>query len=89
MADLGLDVVVNPDRSWHWKDEDDFAAFTDAPGYWTAEQAAVARTEGRRLIRLADNGSFPFGGTHCHFVPDPKWSCPKLPTGWDSAPTAA
>lgn len=89
VADMGLDVVVSPDRSWRWKDEDDFAAFTDAPGYWTAEQATLARTEGQRVIALAENGSFPFDGTHCDFAPDPMWSLPELPTGWDSAPTAA
>ena len=89
VADMGLDVVVSPDRSWRWKDEEDFAAFTDAPGYWTAEQAAGARAEGQRVIALVENGSFPFDGTHCDFAPDPTWPSPELSTGWDSAPTAA
>ena len=89
LADLGLDVVVGPDRRWHWKDEDDFAAFTDAPGYWTAEQAAAARAEGRRVIVLAEAGEFPFDGTFCDFVPDPAWRVPELPAGWDSPPAAS
>jgi hypothetical protein len=86
VADLGLDVVVDPDRTWCWKDEDDFAAFTDAPGYWTAAQAVAARAEGRRVIALAEEGKSPFDGTYCDFVPDPTWSLPELPTGWDIPP---
>ncbi len=87
VADLGLDVVINPDYTWRWKDEDDFAAFTDAPGYWTAAQAVAARTEGRRVIALAEQAKFPFDGTHCDFTPDPTWSPPDLPTAWDTPPT--
>lgn len=88
VADMGLDVVVGPDRTWRWKDEDDFATFTDAPGYWTAEQAAAARVEGRRVIAMAEEGGFPFDGTYCDFLPDPTWSVPTLPPGWDN-PRAA
>lgn len=87
VADMALDVVVDPDRSWHWKDEEDFAAFTDAPGYWTAEQAVAARAEGHRVIALAEEGRFPFDGTYRNFVPDPTWSVPELPMGWDNPPT--
>jgi hypothetical protein len=87
VADMGLDVVVDPDRTWRWKDEDDFAAFTDAPGYWTAAQAVAARAEGRRLIALAEEARFPFDGTYCDFAPDPTWSPPTLPTGWDTPPS--
>jgi predicted RNA-binding protein associated with RNAse of E/G family len=86
VADLGLDVVVDPDRTSRWKDEDDFATFTDAPGYWTADQAVAARAEGRRVIALAEEGKFPFDGTYCDFVPDPTWSPPELPPGWGTPP---
>jgi hypothetical protein len=86
VADMGLDVVVDPDRTWCWKDEDDFATFTDAPDYWTAAQAVAARAEGRRVIALAEDGKFPFDGTYRDFVPDPTWSPPDLPTGWETPP---
>ncbi|TDD57056.1 DUF402 domain-containing protein [Kribbella antibiotica] len=87
VADLGLDVVVNLDRTWSWKDEDDFATFTDAPGYWTAAEAVAARAEGLRVIALAEAGKFPFDGTYCDFAPDPTWLPPELPTGWGNPPS--
>lgn len=87
VCDLGLDVVVDPDRCWQWKDEDDFAAFTGAPGYCTPEHAALARAEGRRVITQVEDGEFPFDGTYCNFDPDPNWTIPQLPAGWDSSPS--
>lgn len=86
LADLGLDVVVDPDLAWRWKDEEDFRAFTGAPGYWTPGQAEAARAEGLRVVALIEEGSFPFDGTYCDFNPDPTWGVPALPLGWDSPP---
>jgi hypothetical protein len=78
-VDHHLDVVVNPDRSWHWKDEEDLDDMTDVPGFWTAEQAAAIRAEGRRVIGIAETGAFPFDGTWCDFQPRPHWPTPRLP----------
>jgi hypothetical protein len=70
-TDLVLDVVVSPDRSWEWKDEDEFAAVVGAPDYFDAATAGAIRAEGERLIELAKAGAFPFDGTHTDFRPDP------------------
>ncbi|MCO8270356.1 DUF402 domain-containing protein [Actinoplanes sp. TRM 88003] len=70
-TDQVLDIVVGPDRTWEWKDEDEFAAAVGAPGYFDAEAAATIRAEGERLIDLAKAGAFPFDGTHTDFRPDP------------------
>ena len=86
VADLALDVVVDPDLTWRWKDEEDFGAYTGVPSYWTAEQAGAARSEGLRVIALAEQGSFPFDGTYCDFTPDPTWVAPVLPLGWENPP---
>jgi hypothetical protein len=84
VVDQDLDLVVWPDLSWEWKDEEEFVerlAFPDH--YWVRDEAAV-RAEGERVIKLVEAGEFPFDGTWCDFVPDPAWTAPAtLPVGWD------
>jgi hypothetical protein len=83
-VDQDLDVVVSPDRSWRWKDEDEFAERLALPEhYWVADEAAVW-AEGRRVIKEIEAGDYPFDGAWTDFVPDPHWSAPlSLPAGWD------
>ncbi|MFF5179058.1 DUF402 domain-containing protein [Micromonospora sp. NPDC000316] len=87
VVDQDLDVVVRPDLSWEWKDEDEFVerlAFGD--DYWVTDEKAV-RAEGERVIALAEAGAFPFDGTWCDFQPPPEWDVPdELPPGWDRPP---
>jgi protein associated with RNAse G/E len=83
VVDQDLDIVVAPDRSWEWKDEDEFTerlAFPDH--YWVADEQAV-RAEGRRVVKQIEAGDFPFDGTWTDFVPDPAWTLPELPNGWE------
>jgi hypothetical protein len=78
--DGALDVTVEPDRRWRWKDEDEAAAAVEA-GRLSPDQLARLRAEGERLIGLAETGVFPFDGTWCDFRPDPGWPAPALPPG--------
>lgn len=83
MVDQDLDIVVAPDRSWRWKDEEEFAERLALPDrYWVRDEAAV-RAEGRRVVEAIEAGRFPFDGTHCTFTPDPTWPTPStLPANW-------
>ena len=59
IVDQDLDVVVAPDRTWQWKDEDEFTerlAFPDH--YWVPDEQAV-RAEGRRVIKQTEAGRVP------------------------------
>jgi predicted RNA-binding protein associated with RNAse of E/G family len=47
--DHALDVVIEPDGKWHWKDEDDFVE-AQRLGVFTPEEAAAVRREGERVI---------------------------------------
>jgi hypothetical protein len=82
--DYDLDIVVTPDRSWMWKDEDEFAAHLAVPDvYWCADADAV-RAAGRDVVKLIEAGEFPFDGTGTDFRPDPQWTVPEgPPEGWD------
>jgi hypothetical protein len=42
-------VIVEPDGTWRWKDEDDFAE-AQALGIFTAEEAAAVWAEGEHVI---------------------------------------
>jgi hypothetical protein len=89
VVDQDLDIVVAPDRSWQWKDEDEFAERLALPEhYWVPDEAAVW-AEGRRVIKQIEAADFPFDGTWTDWQPEPEWLIPPpLPAGWDR-PVAA
>lgn len=76
VVDHELDVWVDPDRTWRWKDEESFEAKTGTEGHWTAAEADRVRAEGARVAALAEAGSFPFDGAFVDFRPDPSWEPP-------------
>jgi hypothetical protein len=83
-ADHALDILVEPDRSWRWKDEDELAAKTGHPDYWDAAGAAQIRRNGEAVVELIEAGKFPFDGTWCDLRPDPAERPPTiLVPGWD------
>ncbi|AVT30797.1 DUF402 domain-containing protein [Plantactinospora sp. BC1] len=86
MVDQDLDVVVWPDHTWEWKDEEEFAERLALPEHYWVPDAAAVRAEGERVIKIAEAAQFPFDGTWCDFVPDPAWTAPDLPPGWDRPP---
>jgi len=74
-----LDVVVRPDRTWFWKDEDQFedAIRLDVIG---SKEAAAVRAQGESLIRRL-NALLPTGWEN--WRPEPGWPVLELPGGWD------
>jgi hypothetical protein len=81
--DQALDIWVEPDRCWTWKDEDEFAERTGHPDYWTAEEATGIRAEGEKLTALIEAGVHPFDGSLTDFRPDKDWAPTTLPPHWD------
>jgi hypothetical protein len=76
-TDWALDVWVEPDGSWRWKDEADFAE-AQALGVLDANAAAAVRAEGERVVAARP---WPTGLEA--WRPDPAWPTPELPDGWD------
>lgn len=80
--DLDLDLIINPDFSYEWKDLEDYqkaiAHEIISPewiqGIETAKQEIFAKLEKRQ---------YPFDGSWLKWMPDPSWSPPKLPENWD------
>jgi len=48
-CDQALDVVVEPDGNWRWKDEDDLVSLVQL-GAYTHDEAEAVRAEGERVI---------------------------------------
>jgi len=78
-----LDIVVAPDlASWHWKDEDELA-WAVGIGRHTAEEAAAFHREGKRAMEQLRRHAFPFDRDWPSWKPEPDWSAPSLPHGWN------
>ncbi len=83
-VDFDLDLVVEPDRRWRWKDEAEFRAHLEHPDVYWVDDAEAVWAEGRRVVKLIEGGDFPFDGTGTDIRPDPSWTRPTtLPPGWD------
>lgn len=81
-TDHVLDVQIAPDRSWNWKDEDEFAA-VQGRGVFSPVEASAIRSEGERVIAAAEQNRWPFDAGWEHWQPDPRWPVPPLPDGWN------
>jgi hypothetical protein len=77
-CDLALDVEVEPDGTWRWKDEDDFAE-AQALGVLDEAAAAAVRSEGERVVAKRP---WPTGWED--WRPEPDWRPLRLPEGWDA-----
>jgi hypothetical protein len=75
-TDWALDVVIDPDGTWHWKDEDDFARAIEL-GVLNEREAAVVRAEGERVIAEAP---WPTGWED--WRPPAEWTPLGLPRDW-------
>ena len=74
--DHELDIWVDSDGSWEWKDEDELDAAVEA-GVFTAAQAAAVRAEGERVL-----AEWPFPTGWEDWRADPSWPRPSLPDDW-------
>lgn len=77
-----LDIDVRPDRSWQWRDEDEFAQAQRA-GLMAAASAERVRAAGRRAVDVILSWGQPFRDGWEHWRPDPAWPVPDLPVDWD------
>jgi hypothetical protein len=78
-TDHALDIVVEPDGSWSWKDEHDLEAIV-ALGGFDRELAAEIRAEGERVVA---ERPWPTGWED--WRPRRDWEPLALPARWDVA----
>ena len=75
--DHALDIVVEPNGAWRWKDEDHLELATRLGAFTSAEAGAI-RAEGERVL-----AEWPFPTGWEEWRPDESWPRPELPDGWD------
>ncbi|MFF3844898.1 DUF402 domain-containing protein [Streptomyces sp. NPDC002328] len=80
-----LDICVFPDRSWGWRDEDEFAQ-AQADGLMSAQVAERVREAGRSAVGAISAWASPYRDGWQHWRPDPSWAVPLLPEDWDRTP---
>ncbi|MGN6486128.1 MAG: DUF402 domain-containing protein [Thermomicrobiales bacterium] len=80
--DQFLDIVVQPDRAWAWKDEDELAEAVRI-GRLPADEAALLTAVGESLIPRIERAEWPFSPAIASWRPDPSWRTPAIPAGWE------
>ncbi|MEV0849924.1 DUF402 domain-containing protein [Streptomyces sp. NPDC049954] len=80
-----LDIDVYQDRTWCWRDEDEFAQ-AGQDGLMDAAQAARVRAAGRAAVAVIEEWGAPFRDAWQDWRPDPRWPVPALPADWDRLP---
>lgn len=79
--DHQLDILVKPDRSWHWKDRDELELSVEL-GRMTRDQAAAVEAEAKRAVTLVEGNGFPYSDGWEAWQPDPTWQLPHLQSEW-------
>ena len=80
--DLMLDVTIELDGTWRWKDEDELEVFVER-GVFDEALAERLRADGLRVARRAERKEGPFAEQWATWRPDPSLPFPELPVGWD------
>lgn len=76
--DLLLDLYINPDRSWEWKDREEFKAAVDRR-IVEPELQDTFEGEAQRVIARAIAGVGAFDPRWQTFLPPASWGRPELP----------
>jgi hypothetical protein len=80
-----LDICVYPDRTWDWRDEDEFAQ-AQLDGLMDDQAAERVREAGRSAVEVIRAWGSPFADGWQHWRPNPAWGVPSLPDDWDRTP---
>lgn len=83
--DLEIDLVIKPDYSYQWKDEDEYAEGVRR-GSISATDAAGVEQARRDVLRLIYPGSPLFDPRWPAWQPGSLWTPPQLPVDWQTMP---
>jgi len=79
--DQELDVIVEFDGSWRWRDEDELAEAIRR-GVIPAKEEPRLRGDGKKGVHRILDREPPFDREWNDWRPDPTWPIPALPEGW-------
>ena len=81
-TDLCIDLVVSPDYTLRWKDNDAFERRL-REGVIAPDEAAEVRRATLEVLAAVNAREGAFAGTDITWRPDPSWPVPTITDGWD------
>ena len=79
--DLYLDIVIDPQYNWKWKDVDEYQAGISGGGIQDEWVKGIEQSQGEVFKRI-NKHRYPLDGSWLQWRPDPTWVSPQLPDGW-------
>ncbi len=79
--DLELDLVIDLDGRWEYKDDEKLDAWVGR-GRWTAAEVSVIRREGAAIAEELEAGRRWWSDDWATWEPEPGWEVPTLPSDW-------
>lgn len=83
--DLELDIVVDLEGNWTYKDDEILDAWIERRR-WTDGEVATIRREGGAIAAELDAGRRWWSDDWAVWEPDPAWQMPALPVDWPAEP---
>ena len=80
--DLELDLVIEPDYTWQWKDVEDYQRGIEA-GILLPEWVRGIEMAQKEIFDKLELRQYPLDGRWLEWKPDSAWKAPKLPANWD------
>jgi protein associated with RNAse G/E len=80
--DLELDIVIDPDYQWHWKDVDDYHEGIRM-GVLRPEWVQGIEQDQKDVFERIKNRKYPLNAHWLNWRPDATWTPPQLPLNWD------
>jgi protein associated with RNAse G/E len=85
--DLMLDLVVEPDRSWRWKDQHEFEQL-ERLNLLDSDSIRHVRREAATVVASIEEGRSPFCNPWPQWTPETHWPIPALPSDWQTVPSS-
>ena len=80
--DLELDLIVEPNFEWRWKDVDEYQKGIEQ-GILRPEWIREIDSAKTEIFEKLEKRQYPFDDTWLNWTPDPGWRVPGLPANWD------
>lgn len=80
--DLDLDLIINPDFSYHWKDVDDYQEAIANDIIFPEWRDGIEQAK-QDVFEKLERHQYPFDGSWLDWEPDPGLAPPTLPENWD------
>jgi protein associated with RNAse G/E len=80
--DLELDLIVEPNFEWHWKDLDDYQRGIEL-GILRPQWVKEIDSAKLEIFEKFEHRRYPFDDTWLKWMPHPQWCPPNLPADWE------